>query len=307
DGMKEQGAEVTEVRLPGFDDLLAGTRAVDHETKFDLLDYFAANPAASIRSMSDMLARGLYHASLENRFRRIEREPARDTEERRTVLAKQVTLRNAVVRLLDSLRLDALVYPTMKQKPVLIGDPQTGITCQLSAHTGLPALTLPAGYTDDGLPVGVELLGRPFADDRLVSLAFAAERAGPKRRAPATTPPLVRGRAPQPVSFQAVAAGAVTARGTFVYDAPRGELRFDVRVTGAPPDQVQAVVLRESVDGQPGAIRERLVGPAAAAASGVIALHGATRELLLSGRLLLAVLATEGRDASAALRLPGGR
>jgi hypothetical protein len=304
DAMKALGAEVAEVSMPDFDDLLANSRVVDFETKFDLLDYFAANPAGPVRSMADILSRGLYHVSLQNRFRRIESEAARESDARSAVLAKQVVLRDAVVHLMDSLRLDALVYPTMRQEPVLIGDPQTGITCQLSAHTGLPAITVPGGYTDDALPVGVELLGRPFADERLVGLAYSFEQAGPRRRAPPTTPPLVNGRAPEPVRFEVVAAGSpVSARALFTYHAPRSELSYEVRVTGVPGEQVQAVVLRSGSATEPGPIVQRLAGPGLTAGAGVVSLTGAHRRLLLEGRLLLAVLAT-GAVAQGPVALP---
>jgi Asp-tRNA(Asn)/Glu-tRNA(Gln) amidotransferase A subunit family amidase len=41
---------------------------------------------------------------------------------------------------------------------------------------GLPALSIPCGFTDDGLPVGLELLGRPFGEATLYRLARAYER-----------------------------------------------------------------------------------------------------------------------------------
>ncbi len=37
--------------------------------------------------------------------------------------------------------------------------------------TGLPAISVPAGFTDDGLPVGVQLVGAPFAEGRLLAHA----------------------------------------------------------------------------------------------------------------------------------------
>ena len=80
---------------------------------------------------------------------------------------------------MDSLGLDALVYPTMRRRPVVPGDVQLGSTCALSAQTGLPALSIPAGFTSDGLPVGIELLGRAFGDvqTRVVRLRVRATRA----------------------------------------------------------------------------------------------------------------------------------
>jgi amidase len=45
--------------------------------------------------------------------------------------------------------------------------------------TGQPAVTIPAGTGDDGLPLGVQLVGRPGAEDLLYSLAGQIEAARP--------------------------------------------------------------------------------------------------------------------------------
>lgn len=51
--------------------------------------------------------------------------------------------------------------------------------------TGLPAVSVPCGFTDDGLPVGLQLVGRPRGDRRLLELAHAFElAAGASARRP---------------------------------------------------------------------------------------------------------------------------
>ncbi|MFC4896011.1 amidase family protein [Streptosporangium amethystogenes subsp. fukuiense] len=40
-----------------------------------------------------------------------------------------------------------------------------------------PAASVPCGFTSDGLPVGVQIVGRPFADMAVLRLAHAFERA----------------------------------------------------------------------------------------------------------------------------------
>jgi Asp-tRNA(Asn)/Glu-tRNA(Gln) amidotransferase A subunit family amidase len=47
---------------------------------------------------------------------------------------------------------------------------------------------MPAGFTPDGLPVGLELLGRPWRDAELLTIAYAYERLAQPRRAPPHTP-----------------------------------------------------------------------------------------------------------------------
>jgi len=82
--------------------------------------------------------------------------------------------------------LDGLLYPPSTVPPVRIPDhqPFAELRCELAAHTGLPAIVVPAGYTDEELPVGVELLGREFAEPRLFELAYAFEQATEHRRPP---------------------------------------------------------------------------------------------------------------------------
>lgn len=55
-------------------------------------------------------------------------------------------------------------------------------------YTGLPALAFPAGVAADGMPVGVQIIGEPGTEHRLLDIAEGFERADPKRFA-ARPPP----------------------------------------------------------------------------------------------------------------------
>lgn len=302
--MHAAGADTVTVTVAGFDSLLAGTSVINFEHKYDMLDYLARAPAGPVTSLADLVATGLEHDALEARFRLADTAGTRDSPAYRRALARQAAMRARITALLDSLRLDALVYPTMRRKPALIGDPQLGSTCNLSAQTGLPALTVPAGFTADGLPVGVELLGRPFTDVRLVSLGYAFEQLGPRRRAPFSTPALVDGRAPAATAFSTVArGGAATAQARFVYDPLRSTLRFDLRVTGRGSGGMEAVVLRRR-DANGARVAHRLSGPGTTAASGSLTLTAVDRTALLRGALVLSLVRPGGVEAEATLAMP---
>ncbi len=47
----------------------------------------------------------------------------------------------------------------------------------LSVATGLPALSMPAGFTTDGMPVGLQLIGPPRCEAKLLAVARAVEDA----------------------------------------------------------------------------------------------------------------------------------
>src|SRR4030095_13120920 len=177
--MKKQGATVVDITIPNLTELLRDSSLIDFEFKGDLAAYLAARPTAPVRSLGEILQKGLYHAALESSFKRRNSTKGRDSEEYQKALAKRKETMQAVLKVMDEQKLDALVYPTIRRKAARIGDPQTDTNCRLSASTGFPALTVPAGFTDDELPVGIEIYGRPFADARVVALGYAFEKGSP--------------------------------------------------------------------------------------------------------------------------------
>jgi amidase len=82
--------------------------------------------------------------------------------------------------------LDAIVAPTGSPPwptDLVNGDHFLGASSRPCAVSGYPNVTVPAGYVF-GLPVGVSLMGRPWTEGRLLSLAYAFEQATMRRVAP---------------------------------------------------------------------------------------------------------------------------
>ena len=117
----------------------------------------------------------------------------RDLAYRATLRGKE-TLRQMVIDLIDRYDLDALIYPHKLYGPLKLGprnDPERQYTPnQLSPVTGLPAFIVPMGFTEDGLPVGLEILGRPWSEPTLIKLASGFEAATDNVMVPMATPAL---------------------------------------------------------------------------------------------------------------------
>jgi amidase len=187
--MEAAGARAIEIAKADVPTEADGVAIIRYEFKFDLNDYLRRTPAAPVRTLADILERRAFHPSLEQAFRRSNDVASLDSDEYRAIVARSARLRAQMIDLMDAAGVAALVYPTLRRTSSLIGDPQPGGNCAASAATGLPAITVPAGFAD-GMPVGVELLGRPYSEVGLLKLAFAYESAARHRRPPALAPPL---------------------------------------------------------------------------------------------------------------------
>jgi amidase len=160
--MKIQGAEVVDVIIPGVTELIANDPGgiIAQDFKFDFNAYLAARPNAPVHSLEEVLASGKYHPTLQVPLTRSQGIESRDTKEYLQRIVNRNILREMILKAMADNRLDALAYPTIQQKAKLIGEPQQDDNCRLSSQSGLPAITVPGGFTPDGLPVGLELLGR---------------------------------------------------------------------------------------------------------------------------------------------------
>jgi amidase len=192
--MKGQGAEVIEITIPGLTELLTdrfgGNLVLRQDFKFDFNAYLAARPTAPVHSLEEVLASGKFHPLVKDNLTNSQSTESRDTKEYLENKLKRDILRGAILKAMADNRADALAYPTIRRKANLIGQAQPGTNCGFASRSGLPAIVVPGGFTPDGLPVGVELLGRSWSEPQLIKFAYAYEQATNHRRPPASTPTL---------------------------------------------------------------------------------------------------------------------
>ena len=212
-------------------------------------------------------------------------------------MIKRRALRAAVLATLEEQRIDALAYPTLRRKPALIGEAQGGTNCQLSATTGLPAIAMPAGFSTDGLPIALELLAGAWEEAKLLKYAYAWEQSAKPRKAPFSTPPLVKGVAPAATSIELGITGSVSAGPTtpvpaakvrFTYDRTTGELRYEASASGlAATDRVLGLSIHRADGDKPGPIVAHLLTPNQVSGMGTLMMRGRNREDLTDGKLFV--------------------
>ena len=167
-----------------------------YDLKPDLNSYLSSSmPRAPAESLEAILASGRFSPGIAEELRKaveLDRNSA-DYAER---LSRQSKLRDRVLQILNEHDLDALFFPHQQRLVVPIGARQVERNGALASVTGLPAIALPGGFSPPtagaplGVPVGVELLGRPWDEGRLIGLAYGIEQILSCRVAPASVPPL---------------------------------------------------------------------------------------------------------------------
>ncbi len=314
DSLKKAGAEVMDVPIPGLDDLLRDSSMIAYDFKFDLADYLARSPDAPVKSLADVLDRGLFHAALESTFRTRNATESRENDQSRRARIKRVALRQAVEATLDEHRLTALVYPTLRRKPARLGDGQGPGNCQLSASSGLPALGLPAGFTDDGLPVGMDLLAGEFQEEALLSLGYSIEQTLKLRRPPFSTPALIDGKRPAArtasLTFRPKAPAATAAEaGTVLqvtYDETAARMDYTLHIPPALAERMNSVWIHSGTVEKPSAARHELFG-ARRSTEGSFTVSAADRADLAAGRLVVRLYLRGVADSAADVPLTFGK
>ena len=195
--LQAQGASVIDVVIPDYDARYRAARgSAPGSLEAAWTAYLArgAKPGDTVLRIEDLLAGGKLAPVSVRRFEDALRPTASGAaldEATARFYAGRETFRQIFVDLMDQQRLDAILYPANQARPHTHegglerygGEPGT---CVESAATGLPQVTVPAGFLAARYPVGISLLGRMWDDRKLLEMAAAYERATHHRRPPAT-------------------------------------------------------------------------------------------------------------------------
>lgn len=175
--LKLLGATVVEVKIP---QQTFESDVLWYEFKRGVNDYLRTVPdEVPVKSLADVIAFNKQDPERRMKFGQAELEKAQslsgDPTDPTYMEHREIDLRSSTTEGLDLVmkehQLDALLF-------------QNNRGAAKPARAGYPSITVPAGYTSSGHPIGVTFSAQAFSEPRLIELAYAYEQATRKRQAP---------------------------------------------------------------------------------------------------------------------------
>ena len=170
--MEKMGADVVEVEFPEFDHAAAiSTTMLMAEASACFRDLLASDGNRLYEPVRLRLEAGLFISAVDY----LRAQQARAVFDR------------AARRLLEDVDLlagptEPVTAPPLLQQQVLVGEHEVGTVAALTQYTrpynitGFPAISVPCGFSSEGLPIGLQVAGRPFDEETVLRAAHAYEQ-----------------------------------------------------------------------------------------------------------------------------------
>jgi Asp-tRNA(Asn)/Glu-tRNA(Gln) amidotransferase A subunit family amidase len=191
--LRTAGCKTVDLTIPGLPGLLRDSSLYLLSSRDEVDAFIKASPGIAADSLQDIYQSRQYPPSLD-----LLEEIATGTIARGAKPAIQAAgraraqLRDAVLSLMIDTAATVLCFPTVRLPPPTHQDIRRGrwpcleypTNTVVASQAGLPAATVPAGFTPSGLPVGLELVAPAFGEHRLLSVAQRVEQVLGARRPP---------------------------------------------------------------------------------------------------------------------------
>lgn len=163
------------ISWPQLESLAAEANIIGYEFAEALAGYLADKPRAQFHTLQEIAASELYHPQLTNVFKTRAAHPGTQSAGYATVQQRQRDVYQQLEAMFTQHNINLLAYPVVRRAPVRHGEMQEGSNALVSAVTGAPAISIPAGLSDEGMPIGVELLALRGREDLLLRAAEAIQ------------------------------------------------------------------------------------------------------------------------------------
>jgi Asp-tRNA(Asn)/Glu-tRNA(Gln) amidotransferase A subunit family amidase len=193
EAMAAAGAVLVDVEIPDLMHHIVYSSLYIHHSR-SALDAFLASRPLPYQTIKAIYDAKQYHPRLDLLEAIVHgpENPYADPEYYARYVASE-QFRRLVINAMAKMGAHALVYPTTQVQAPTRAALNAGrwktlefpTNTLIGAQTWMPAISVPAGFTDGGVPVGMEILGLPYREGDLIALAYAFEQATRHRRPPA--------------------------------------------------------------------------------------------------------------------------
>ncbi|MEG1641534.1 MAG: amidase family protein [Synergistaceae bacterium] len=147
---------------------------------------------APVHSVEEVMASGKYHPGIKDNMEKAMKLSVGTPEYNKKLVLRAQT-QTKVMKLMADYELDAIVYPHQQQLVCKVGGAQQQRNGVLCSVTGFPSIAVPGGFSTPseeapiGVPVGMEIIGRPWSEPTLIEIAYAFEQISKLRKEPTST------------------------------------------------------------------------------------------------------------------------
>ncbi|WP_266081108.1 amidase [Haladaptatus caseinilyticus] len=198
--MSDAGADIVDpVRIADIDEYVEETSLYLVQSKRDINEFLSDRADTPVESVDEIYEQEKYHELLDllEGIADGPMDPEDDPSYWRKIVL-QDTFQRILLNVFAEHRLDAVLCPDVQVVPPKADEVRSGVLDTLTFPTntviasqaGCCAMSVPTGLTDEGLPVGAELIGKPYDEATVLNLAYAYEQIADPRVVPNTTPAL---------------------------------------------------------------------------------------------------------------------
>jgi Asp-tRNA(Asn)/Glu-tRNA(Gln) amidotransferase A subunit family amidase len=199
DSIINAGAELVDpVSIPDLDAKLEETWLYALQSRHDLDSFLSDLEDPPFGSFDELYESGMYYdeVGIIETMSDASSDPTTHLNYWQKVAA-QDDLQRDILSLHAEHNLDAIVFPDIKVAPRPYErlqsdeDQEEYLTnTYIASQSSCPAVSMPGGFTDNGLPVGIELVGPPYSEQQLLSMASDYESVTNTRHQASTAPKL---------------------------------------------------------------------------------------------------------------------
>lgn len=185
------GTQLVDVEIPDLEYFLDFASVYSFRSRYDIDNFLATHPILKGVSVESIYTSKSFHPALplfEALGTSITTPFSAEYAQR---LEARDDFQRVVINLMAEYKLDAIVFPSVQVPAPTVKNvldvkhrkffPTNTV---IGSETRLPAISVPVGFTQEGLPVGLEILGMPYAEQKLLELAYGVERLMEARRKP---------------------------------------------------------------------------------------------------------------------------